>query len=88
MQLRIAGNTALTAVGETSQLTTIASFADGTEKDVTAETMWTSSDQNVATISAGLLVSARNVACPRMPARCVSAANSTFVNSADGAFIP
>lgn len=54
-QLRIAGNTALTAVAETSQLTTTATFADGTEKDVTAETIWSSSDQNVATVTAGLV---------------------------------
>jgi hypothetical protein len=54
-QVRIAGNTSLTAVGETSQLTTSASFGDGTEKDVTAETIWTSSDPTVATVSAGLV---------------------------------
>jgi hypothetical protein len=54
-QLRISGVTSLTAVGETTQLTATASFADGTQKDVTAESVWTSTDQTVATVSVGVV---------------------------------
>jgi hypothetical protein len=41
----------LTAIGETSQLTAAAISSDGTEKDVTAETRWTSRDPSTMTIS-------------------------------------
>ena len=69
-QLRITGNTALTAVGETSQLTTTATFADGTDRDVTAEAIWSSSDPTVATVSAGL-VTVRGFGATTIAARYV-----------------
>ena len=69
-QLRIAGNTALTAVGETSQLTTTATFADGTDRDVTAEAIWSSSEPTVATVSAGL-VTVRGFGATTVAARYV-----------------
>ena len=54
-RLRIAGNTTLTTVGETSQLAAIATMSDGSEGDVTRETAWTSTDPSVATVAAGLV---------------------------------
>jgi hypothetical protein len=54
--LMIDGNTALTAIGQTSQLTARATFSDGTVKDVTSATQWTSTQPSVITISAKGLV--------------------------------
>jgi hypothetical protein len=54
--LQVTGNTNLTSVGETSQLTATAGFESGAIRDVTSETIWHSFNPNVATISAtGLL---------------------------------
>jgi len=57
-RLTISGNGSLTTIGETSQLTAMATFSDGTLKDVTrdANTTWTSNDPSVITVSSnGLL---------------------------------
>src|SRR6202022_4312174 len=54
--LTIDGNTALTDIGQTSQLTARATFSDGTVKDVTSATQWTSTHPSVITISAKGLV--------------------------------
>ena len=70
-RLRIAGNTTLTTVGETSQLTAIATFSDGAERDVTLETAWASTDPSVATVGAGL------VTVRRFGATSVSARHQT-----------
>ena len=40
--LSITGNSSLTAVGETSQLTAAATFSDGAVKDVSSDTSWVS----------------------------------------------
>lgn len=54
--LQITGNTSLTAVGETSQLRATAGFSDQSQKDVSLETIWTSTDPSVVTVSSsGLL---------------------------------
>ena len=54
--LQITGNTSLTAVGETSQLSATARFSDQSQKDVSLETIWTSADPSVVTVSSsGLL---------------------------------
>lgn len=54
--LQVTGNTHLTSVGETSQLTATAGFVSGASRDVTSETIWHSFNPEVATISArGLL---------------------------------
>ena len=67
-RLRIGGNAALTTVGETSQLTTIATFSDGTERDVTAEAAWTSSEPSVVTVVSGL-VTVRRLGATTISAR-------------------
>jgi hypothetical protein len=51
-KLIIDGNTTLTAIGQTSQLTARATFSDGTVKDVTSAAQWTSTHPSVITISA------------------------------------
>jgi hypothetical protein len=56
--LNVRGNTALTAPGQTSQLSAQATFSDGSIKDVTPTTQWSSSDKSVATISPTGLVTA------------------------------
>ncbi len=56
--LTIAGNSSLTAIGETSQLRATAGFSDGTVKDVTGETHWTADNPAVATVSSTGLVTA------------------------------
>jgi hypothetical protein len=49
--LTVTGNTSLTAIGQTSQLTATAVSSDGMRKDVTSDTQWVSLDSSVATIS-------------------------------------
>ena len=52
----IGGNTALGAIGETSQLTANAVFSDGTTDDVTAVASWETTDPQIAVVStAGVL---------------------------------
>jgi hypothetical protein len=53
---RITGDTSLTAIGETRQLTATATLLDGTKKEVNAEATWGSTDPSVITVSStGLL---------------------------------
>lgn len=54
----ITGNAALTAPGQTSQLTLEATLSDGSKKDVTSTAMWSSSNRNVVTITAAGLAMA------------------------------
>jgi hypothetical protein len=57
--LTVTGNTALTTVGETSQLTATAVFSpDGARIEVTNDTRWVSSDPSIATISAAGVLNA------------------------------
>jgi hypothetical protein len=56
--LTIKGNAALTAPGQTSQLTLEATLSDGSKKDVTSTALWSSSNKNVVTVSAAGLVTA------------------------------
>jgi hypothetical protein len=54
--LQISGNASLTKVGETSQLSATAMFTDGTTRDVTNETRWSSTEPSVVSVSpTGLL---------------------------------
>lgn len=56
LSLNISGNTSLSAIGETSQLTASAAYADGTTKDVSNTVGWQSQIPAVATVSpSGLL---------------------------------
>jgi len=53
--VRVSGNSALTAIGETTQLRAIADYSDGTTKDVTAEALWTSDRPASFTVSSGVV---------------------------------
>lgn len=57
--LLITGNTSLRSIGETSQLTATAGYADGSTRDVTREAQWTSSLPSIVTISADGILTAR-----------------------------
>ena len=52
------GRKSLSAIGETSQLTAIAKWPDGTTRDVTADVRWTSRNPSVATVSSSGLATA------------------------------
>jgi len=49
--LKVTGATTLSALGETSQLTAIATVSDGTTRDVTSEAQWQSMDPAVVAVS-------------------------------------
>lgn len=51
--LRITGRSALTAIGDKTQLTALATYSDASTKDVTAEATWTSDQPAIFTVSAG-----------------------------------
>lgn len=51
----LTGNTNLTALGQSSQLTLTANYSDGTSRDVTSEATWLSNNPSVATVSAGVV---------------------------------
>jgi hypothetical protein len=53
--LSVTGATALTAVGQTTQLTATATFSDGTTQDVTSTATWQSSNTAIATVAGGLV---------------------------------
>ena len=52
----LTGNTSLSGVGETSQLTVTAALSDSTTKDVTSETQWSVVDSRVVRIALGGLL--------------------------------
>jgi uncharacterized protein YjdB len=52
----VSGKTELSVVGETTQLTAMAAFSDGSARGITGEASWTSSDASVLTVSATGLV--------------------------------
>ncbi len=54
--LIITGNTSLTTIGQTSQLTATVTFSDGTTRDVTLESEWRSTDPSVLSVSSSGLV--------------------------------
>jgi hypothetical protein len=55
-RLAINGNSFLTAVGQTSQLTAVATFSDGSSQDATNDTAWSSNDPSILTVSTKGLV--------------------------------
>ncbi len=55
-RLNVTGNSAMTAIAETSQLTVAATFSDGGVKDVTRDTTWTSTNPSVMVVSSTGLV--------------------------------
>ncbi len=56
-RVTISGNVTLSAIGETSQLTVIATLSDNSTKDVTSLGVWQVSDRRVITLSQGGLLS-------------------------------
>jgi hypothetical protein len=88
IRLRIAGNTALTAVGQTAQLATVAMMSDGTERDVTAATTWSSSDPLVITVSAAGLATAQRFGIASVTARHENViATTSLTASPPGTFV-
>lgn len=69
IRLRITGNAMLFAAGETTQLTAVADFSDGTTGDVTAESRWESSATEVATVTQTGLVTALTLGSVSISAR-------------------
>lgn len=57
--LVIAGNASFTALGQTSQLSAIVSFSDGTSQNVTTSASWISSNSSVVSVSSSGLATAR-----------------------------
>lgn len=57
--INIVGVTALSRPGDTSQLTAIASFSDGTRRDVSAQVGWETDHRDVASVTRDGLLSAR-----------------------------
>ena len=56
--MTVDGRKSLTAIGETSQLTGLAIWRDGSTRDITSTAHWTSRDTSVATVSSSGLVTA------------------------------
>ena len=69
MRLTVTGNNALTAIGESTQLAGIASWSDGTTRDVTAEITWTSANPSVVTVSSSGLATAIGFGVARINAK-------------------
>jgi hypothetical protein len=55
-RVSITGNVTLTQIGETTQLTAIATLSDNTTKNITSEGQWRAGDARVVSISPGGLV--------------------------------
>jgi hypothetical protein len=69
MRVTLSGNNALTAIGETTQLVGIASWSNGTTRDVTAEITWTSEDPSVVTVTSSGLATAVGFGVARIDAK-------------------
>jgi hypothetical protein len=57
-QLTLAGPTALTDVGSTGRLTATARFSDDSERDVSADAAWSSSDSRIVSVAPGGVITA------------------------------
>jgi hypothetical protein len=55
VRIAVTGNTTLTSIGQTSQLTATATLTDNSTKDVTSDARWTATDNRIVTVSSGLL---------------------------------
>jgi hypothetical protein len=67
--MTISGRTSLGEPGETSQLTLVATFADGTTKEMGAGTIWSAGPTNVVSITPGGLLNAVAYGSGRVTAR-------------------
>lgn len=77
LALTVNGRKLLSAIGDTSQLTAIATWPDGTARDVTAEVRWNSHQPSVATVSSSGLATAVGFGAARIDAGYGSL-NNTF----------
>ena len=85
--IQLAGNTDLTAIGQSNQLALMGFYSDGSSKDVTAEATWSSSATSVATVSAGV-VTAVSLGVATITARVSTrTANVTISIAPAGTFI-
>jgi hypothetical protein len=66
--LTVNGQKSLTAIGETTQLTAVATSQDGTARDVTNEVRWSSQNASVATVSSSGLATAVGFGATRIDA--------------------
>jgi Bacterial Ig-like domain (group 2) len=73
----VTGNAALTAPGQTSQLTLEATLSDGSKKDVTSTALWSSSNRNVMTITAAGLAMAVDFGQASVQGSSMAAAKSS-----------
>ena len=65
----VTGNTSLTAIGETSQMTATATLSDGTTKNVTSDASWSSTNQSVLTVVSYWRRDVRRLRCGLRPSR-------------------
>jgi hypothetical protein len=72
---------ALSAVGQTVQLTLMARYIDGSTKDVSSDALWTASPAPVASVEAGL-VTARDLGYTTISARYPANGQTKFANVA------
>jgi hypothetical protein len=56
---RVTGNTELTAIGQTSQLTLEEVYSDGSTRDRSAEAVWSSTNATVATVARGAVTAVK-----------------------------
>ena len=84
--ISVSGNTSLGAVGETSQLKAVATFADGTTKDVTADGTWIIYDTSVITVTQkGLVTATKTPGQTQLPGHVqVASACRLFVRAVGG----
>jgi hypothetical protein len=54
-RVSVSGSSALTAIGQTTQLRAIADYSDGTTRDVTTEALWTSEKPAIFAVSSGVV---------------------------------
>lgn len=78
VRLEISGNTALQAIGETSQLTATATLADGSTVDVTREGQWVVTFVTIATISPDGLLTAKALGTTPISVRYPVSSPSVF----------
>ena len=85
--IQLIGNTDLTAIGQTSQLTLNARYTDGSTKDVSAEAVWTSTRTRVVTVNKGMLTTSAFGLAAIVAQFSGKSANVNVIVAPDGAFV-
>ena len=75
--LMVNGRKSLSAIGETSQLTAVATWSDGTAREVTDQVRWNSHDPSVASVSSSGVAAAVGFGAARIDAG-YEGLNNTF----------